>query len=278
MSSHRHVERVGGDLREHRLEPLPDRRRADIDRDLAVGFEHEPRVLARAGRRRLRGSSRRRCRGSGRRSACLAAPPSASSRSRRGSGRASCGSRRCRSRSPCLSGSTVASRLGHLVLRRSGCGGGTRRDRCRARPPRCRTAARGRNPPRSARARDRCRTASCWSSAARRRCGHAGCDRGRTAPARCCARRSRRWCGYRRRGRHAARPRSARMVPSRSQAISSSHSASRAWLVAMQVLAAVLDPLDRPAGRARRERDQEILRIEFAAHAEAAADVVLDHA
>ena len=44
-----------------------------------------------------------------------------------------------------------------------------------------------------------------------------------------------------------------------------------------QVLAAVLDPFHRPAERPRRERDQEILRIEFAAHAEAAADVGLDH-
>ncbi len=45
-----------------------------------------------------------------------------------------------------------------------------------------------------------------------------------------------------------------------------------------QMLAAVLDPFHRPADKARRERNQEILRIEFAAHAEAAADVVLDHA
>ena len=44
-----------------------------------------------------------------------------------------------------------------------------------------------------------------------------------------------------------------------------------------QVLAAVLDPFHRPAELARRERDQEILRIELAAHAEAAADVGLDH-
>ena len=45
-----------------------------------------------------------------------------------------------------------------------------------------------------------------------------------------------------------------------------------------EMLAAVLDPLHRTAGEARRERDQEVLRIEFAARAEAAADVVLDHA
>ena len=68
------------------------------------------------------------------------------------------------------------------------------------------------------------------------------------------------------------------MVPSRSQAISRSHSTSRAWLDGEQMLAAILDPLHRPADKARRERNQEILRIEFAAHAEAAADVVLDHA
>ena len=45
-----------------------------------------------------------------------------------------------------------------------------------------------------------------------------------------------------------------------------------------QMLAPVLDPFHRPADKARRERNQKILRIEFAAHAEAAADVVLDHA
>ena len=44
-----------------------------------------------------------------------------------------------------------------------------------------------------------------------------------------------------------------------------------------QVLAAVLDPFHRAAELARRERDQEILGIELAAHAEAAADVGLDH-
>ena len=43
------------------------------------------------------------------------------------------------------------------------------------------------------------------------------------------------------------------------------------------MLAAVLGPFHRPADVARRERDQEILRIELAARAEAAADVVLDH-
>ena len=45
-----------------------------------------------------------------------------------------------------------------------------------------------------------------------------------------------------------------------------------------EVLAAILDPLDRPAGEARRERNEEILGIELAARAEAAADVVLHHA
>ena len=44
-----------------------------------------------------------------------------------------------------------------------------------------------------------------------------------------------------------------------------------------QVLAPVLGPLDRPADMARGERDQKILRIELAARAEAAADVVLHH-
>ena len=45
-----------------------------------------------------------------------------------------------------------------------------------------------------------------------------------------------------------------------------------------QMLAPILDPLHRPAAEARRERDQEVLRIELAARAEAAADVVLHHA
>ena len=44
-----------------------------------------------------------------------------------------------------------------------------------------------------------------------------------------------------------------------------------------QMLAAVLDPFHRPADQPRRERDQEILGIELALDAEAAADVDLDH-
>ena len=44
-----------------------------------------------------------------------------------------------------------------------------------------------------------------------------------------------------------------------------------------QVFAAILDPFHRAIDVARRERDQEILGIEFAARAIAAADVVLDH-
>ncbi len=44
-----------------------------------------------------------------------------------------------------------------------------------------------------------------------------------------------------------------------------------------QVLAPVLDPLHRPVDMARGERDQEVFRIELAARAVAAADVVLDH-
>ncbi len=44
-----------------------------------------------------------------------------------------------------------------------------------------------------------------------------------------------------------------------------------------QMLAAVLDPFYRAADVTRRERDQKILRIELAARAKTAADVVLDH-
>src|SRR5258707_9885117 len=43
------------------------------------------------------------------------------------------------------------------------------------------------------------------------------------------------------------------------------------------MLAAILDPFDRTADMARRERDEKILGIELAAHAEAAADIDLDH-
>ena len=43
------------------------------------------------------------------------------------------------------------------------------------------------------------------------------------------------------------------------------------------MLAAVLGPFHRPADVPRRERNQEIFRIEFAARAKAAADVVFDH-
>ena len=46
---HRQFERVGGDLREHRLDALPDRRRADEHRDLAVGLDEKPRILPRPG-------------------------------------------------------------------------------------------------------------------------------------------------------------------------------------------------------------------------------------
>ncbi len=45
-----------------------------------------------------------------------------------------------------------------------------------------------------------------------------------------------------------------------------------------EMLAAVLDPLDRAPDRARSKGNEEIFRIELAAHAESAADVVLDHA
>src|SRR5215472_17987315 len=41
-----------------------------------------------------------------------------------------------------------------------------------------------------------------------------------------------------------------------------------------EVLAAILDPFDGPAGEARRERNQKIFRVEFAARAEASAHVV----
>ena len=45
-----------------------------------------------------------------------------------------------------------------------------------------------------------------------------------------------------------------------------------------QMLPAVLDPFHRTAGEARGERYEEIFRIEFPTHAEAAADVVFHQA
>ena len=67
------------------------------------------------------------------------------------------------------------------------------------------------------------------------------------------------------------------MVPSRVQAISSSQSTSREWLVAIRCSRrSSIHFTGRPTWR-RRERDQEILGIELAAHAEAAADIELDH-
>jgi hypothetical protein len=44
-----------------------------------------------------------------------------------------------------------------------------------------------------------------------------------------------------------------------------------------QMLAPILDPLDRPAGQARRKRDQKILGVEFATNAKPATDIVFDH-
>ena len=66
------------------------------------------------------------------------------------------------------------------------------------------------------------------------------------------------------------------MVPSRRQAISISPCEVARVVAGQEMLAPVLDPFDRPAAAARGERDEEILRIELAAHAEAAADIVLD--
>src|SRR5262249_59728039 len=43
------LERISRDLRHDGLNPLPDRRRPDIDRDRAAGFDHHAGVLFRAG-------------------------------------------------------------------------------------------------------------------------------------------------------------------------------------------------------------------------------------
>ena len=129
----------------------------------------------------------------------------------------------------------------------------------------------------AARARDRCRTASCWSAARRRRCATFGM---RYGPLKNCAsvarRDQRRWCGHRRRGRRTPRRAEPRIVPSRvagdlDLAIHLARVVHRD-----QVLAPVLDPAHRAADMPRGERDQEILGIELAARAEAAADIVLD--
>ena len=47
----------------------------------------------------------------------------------------------------------------------------------------------------------------------------------------------------------------------------------REWLVRDQMLAPVLDPFHRPAQPHRRDQHQNVFRIEFAAHPEAAANV-----
>ena len=44
-----------------------------------------------------------------------------------------------------------------------------------------------------------------------------------------------------------------------------------------QMLAPVLDPFHRPAGKTRGKRDQKILGVEFAPDAKPTADIVLDH-
>ena len=75
-----------------------------------------------------------------------------------------------------------------------------------------------------------------------------------------------------------ARPRSARIVPSLVAGDLQLAVGVAGVIGGGEVLAAVLDPFDRPAGQARRERNEEILGIEFAARAEAAAHVVLHHA
>src|SRR6185312_3340164 len=46
--AHRQPERIARDLREDGLEPLPQRRRADVDRDRAAGAKRELCVFARA--------------------------------------------------------------------------------------------------------------------------------------------------------------------------------------------------------------------------------------
>lgn len=49
----RHFERIGGDLRHDRLDALPHARRSHIDRERAVGFDDNARILARPGRAAL---------------------------------------------------------------------------------------------------------------------------------------------------------------------------------------------------------------------------------
>ena len=69
-----------------------------------------------------------------------------------------------------------------------------------------------------------------------------------------------------------------RCGPRASKPISASYSTSRAWLVDMQALAALLDPPHGAAELHRGERDQHVLGIQLAAHAEAAAHVHLGQA
>ncbi len=159
----RHPERVGADLGEHRLDALPDRRRADAARA--------------PGRRRKRRRAR---------------TPSARSRSSRRTARRRCPRLRPRRGRPRRQRRIavvveVLQRLGHEQRRSRRCRAppGDRRPRCRSgygisldadqvAPPqlervdaragarRCRGSARGRSSPRSGPASDRSRPASCW--------------------------------------------------------------------------------------------------------------------
>ena len=66
-------------------------------------------------------------------------------------------------------------------------------------------------------------------------------------------------------------------VPSRRHAISTSQSIFARMIGRQKMLATVFDPAHRAPQPQRRKRNQEVLGIEFAAHAEAAAHVALDH-
>ena len=119
--------------------------------------------------------------------------------------------------------------IGHLLLGDQIAAPKLNPDRYRGPSPPCRTGARGKNRPRTGPVPGRCRSASCWSATARTRRGCSGCGTGRTGTARHFAPVSSRSCVCRRRRRHRRGPRSARIVPSVSQAISISQSASREW-------------------------------------------------
>ncbi len=182
--------------------PWPIDGRAAIDRHRAVGLEHEPRALARAGSAAFDVAADARCRGSARRSSlpCNAAF-SVQFESLQAAVERRSDSRRCRFRFSTSSGSHRGQRIRHLGFRDQVAA--AELDAIDAKVPR-------RHVEQPLAEEIGLEAAGPAIGAGRRlvghhqrrhRCAHAECDRAPGGPGRCCARRSRRWCGYRHRDR-----------------------------------------------------------------------------